>query len=379
MDNCSEVEKNDLTGIQITVIGGAGFLARELISQLLDCGCGITVADITIKSNNLPPSLLWRKKHLKSGQLNVVYVDVSKPETLRNIPCDTKKVVHMGAHFSFWPVDEKKSWNVNVEGTKNVLEHSLNFLADCDTVLYYSSIEAVGSKNVRASFPGAKEYERPNFSELKGCPYKATKTFAHFVAEEYAPRFLEKGKKIILRAPPTPFGPGMECVSTGSIMTKHRGIIRLISPKTVLSCADTRDIARDDVLLLTKNGRIENGKTYVTVGFHAAIPEILKVKEKFTGIPAPKILLPNFSLVPLARIMETYGKMNKSYLPEITKEQAKRTTQNHFYDVSFTRKALGLNQENYFGLEETIKNTSMYLIERGIIPNYAAQKSFLLV
>lgn len=369
-----EAKEETLVGNRVTVIGGAGFLARELVSQLLCLGCFVTVADVNLaaRTNALSPNLLRHKKEFCGKQLNLVFVDVTKPETFKNIPDDTKKIIHMGAHFSFWPVDREKSWNINVEGTKNILDYSLG--AQCDTVLYYSSIEAVGSKESRANLPGAKEHERPNFSELKNYPYKTTKTFAHFLAEEYAPKFKAKNKKIILHAPPTPFGPGMERVPTGNIMTKHRGLIRLISPKTVLSCADTRDIARDSVLLLTKNGRIGNGKTYVTVGFHASIPEILKTKENFTGIPAPKILLPNFSLVPLARIMETCGKINKNYQPEITKEQAARTAQNHFYDASFTRKALGLNQENYFGLEETIENTSRYLVEQGIIPDYVARK-----
>ena len=79
-------------------------------------------------------------------------------------------------------------------------------------------------------------------------------------------------------------------------MTKHKGLIRFICPNTVLSCADIGDIARDSVLLLTENGRVKNGMTYVTVGFHASILEILKTKEKFTGISAPGLLFPTRAL-----------------------------------------------------------------------------------
>ena len=370
MDHFGKFNPSDLVDKRITIIGGAGFLARELVKQLLEIGCLVTVADIhpAVKSNELPPALLQHKKEFRNNQLTLSFVDVVQPKTFGNIHNDTAKIAIMAAHFKFWPIDMKKSWGINVDGTKNILEYCLNH-DNVDTVLYYSSIEAIGSKKQRAHPPGAKEHERPNPRELKGCPYKMTKTVAHKIAENFSFLFQERNKKIIMRAPPTAFGPGMENVPTGNIMTKHRGLIKWISPKTILSCANTRDIARDDVLMLTGNGRIKNGKTYVSVGFHASIPEILKAKEKFTRIKAPKFILPNFTLLSIAYLMEINGKIDKRYQPEMTREQAIRTTQDHFYDTVFTRDALELSQKDYLGLEETIEHTSKYLIHQGIIPN----------
>ena len=95
-----------------------------------------------------------------------------------------------------------------------MLDFCLKHEEGIDTVLYYSSIEAVGSQQKRSGPPGAKEYERPYRGELKGCPYKMTKTMAHYLAEEYAPAFRANNKKIIIHLRP-PVWLGMENVPTG--------------------------------------------------------------------------------------------------------------------------------------------------------------------
>jgi len=104
----------------------------------------------------------------------------------------------------------------------------------------------------------------------------------------------------LIHAPPTPFGVGMESVPTGDLITKNKGLIRWFAPNTVLSCVDTRDLARDDLLLIEEDN-IQNGKTYVSVGFHASIHEILKEKAKHYNTKPPMFVLPNFSLVPMFR------------------------------------------------------------------------------
>jgi len=46
MDHFGKFNPSDLVDKRITIIGGAGFLARELVKQLLEIGCLVTVADI---------------------------------------------------------------------------------------------------------------------------------------------------------------------------------------------------------------------------------------------------------------------------------------------------------------------------------------------
>ena len=64
----------------VTVIGGAGFLGRELVNQLLSRGFKVAVADIhpSLKSNRLPSSLTHHAEAFASRQLNLAYVDVTK-------------------------------------------------------------------------------------------------------------------------------------------------------------------------------------------------------------------------------------------------------------------------------------------------------------
>jgi len=358
----------------VTIIGGAGFLAKELVIQLLEKGYRVTVADISITEDVLPPSLKNCTKYFNNKQLTCINGDITDKDTLNLIPHDTNSLIHIAGYFRFWPIDNGLAYKINIEGTKNVCHYAANHPC-IENCLYYSSVESIGTMKDRAMYPGAKENTRPLDSELKHCLYKQTKTKAHDLVEKYFDIFEKKGKRLSIHAPPTPFGPGMETVPTGDLIKKDTGLINWISPKTILSCAYTGDIARDSLLILEKG---LHGKTYVSVGFHASIPEILETKVKIIreelGMKnafAPKFHLPNWSLPLIAKSMEFVGNVYKKYTPEMTLEQAIRTTQNHWYDTSMTRKDLGLNDE-YLGLYETVRKVCIYLYENKLFGSMAS-------
>lgn len=348
----------------IAVIGGAGFLSRELITALLNRDYSVFIGDVNrdVARGELPYHLKDKTREKKNGLLKMGYVDVTNPETFRNIPEDCDTLIQTAGYFKFWPVDREKAWRINYHGTRNLVEHALN--NGIRDYLYYSSIEAVGSAKNKARLPGAVEKDPPAENELKKNFYKISKARAHQLVQNYFRRFAEKGKRLIIRAPSTPIGIGMEKVPTGDLIKRKGGLIRLVAPNSVLSCIDTRDLARDDIRVIER-GR--NGETYVSVGFHSGIHDILKEKFRVSGIKPPRFILPNWSLIPMAIGMELLGKVLVSYRPHMTVEQAVRTQKNHFYDTSFTRERLGLKKEDYFGLEESIEHVIKYMKDRAVI------------
>lgn len=353
-----------MTNRKVAVIGGAGFLSREIVSQLLERGDEVFVGDVdsSVSRGELPYHLSDRERERKTRQLSFGRIDILDERTFENIPKGFDTVIQTAGYFNFWPIDKERARRINVDGTRNLVEHCLdNGVKD---YLYYSSIEAVGSASDRESLPGAREKDSPHERELKRSLYKRTKTEAHELVGSYCERFNDKGKRLMMRAPSTPIGKGMEKVPTGELITNTGRLIRLCAPNSFLSCIDTRDLARDDLLALERG---KNGETYVSVGFHSKIHDILKAREKLTGVIAPRFEMPKWSLIPIATCMEAIGRVNRSYRPEMTVEQAVRTKENHFYDTSFTRRRLGLTEEDYHQLENSVENTVRYMKDRRIL------------
>jgi len=353
-----------MTNKKVAVIGGAGFLSREIVTQLLDREDEVFVGDVDsdVSKGELPYHLSDKEREKRNAQLRLGRVDILDEKTFDNIPKGFDIVIQTAGYFNFWPINPERAWRINVHGTRDLVEHCLdNGVKD---YLYYSSVEAVGSVKDRSELPGAKESDVPLDRELRKSLYKRTKTRAHGLVGSYCERFNEKGKRLMMRAPSTPIGKGMEKVPTGELITNTGKIIRFCAPNSVLSCIDTRDLARDDLLALDRG---KNGETYVSVGYHAEIHDILKVREKITGVRAPRFEMPRWSLIPIAMFMETLGRLNKDYKPQMTVEQAVRTRENHFYDTSATRGRLGLSVDDYYQLEESVENAVRYMKDRGIL------------
>jgi dihydroflavonol-4-reductase len=115
----------------ILVTGGAGLVGNELIKQLLIQGKKVKA--------------IYNKSPLAfadSGSFISVPCDILDVYALEDAMQDITEVYHCAAIVSFSPKDEKKLYQINVEGTANVVNACLN--AGVRKLVHVSSVAALG-------------------------------------------------------------------------------------------------------------------------------------------------------------------------------------------------------------------------------------------
>jgi len=122
-------------GGKILVTGGTGFIGAYIIKELVEKGYSVRAIR---RSNKLPffisPGILNKVEWVSGDILDVMSLD----EAMRGVDA----VIHSAALVSFFKKERKQMYQVNVEGTANVvnlaLEHNMKRL------VHISSISALG-------------------------------------------------------------------------------------------------------------------------------------------------------------------------------------------------------------------------------------------
>jgi dihydroflavonol-4-reductase len=135
--------------MKVLITGATGFLGRKLVPEVLLRGHEVVVlARETSNTEGLPKEIEIRLANLIDAK------------TIEPIVQDIDVVIHLAAYFDFYPSDEELMFEVNVEGTKNLMNACVG--TRIERFIYCSSTETIGP--VRFP-PGTEDTElRPNFS-----------------------------------------------------------------------------------------------------------------------------------------------------------------------------------------------------------------------
>jgi len=106
--------------MKVVITGGTGFIGSRLALDSLQKGYSVTLVG---QENNATESQNRRLIELKGGQ--VVICSVNDREKIVEALKDADVVYHLAAAQHEAHLSDKTFWDVNVEGTKNVLEASL--------------------------------------------------------------------------------------------------------------------------------------------------------------------------------------------------------------------------------------------------------------
>ncbi|MHA1909596.1 MAG: NAD-dependent epimerase/dehydratase family protein [Candidatus Thorarchaeota archaeon] len=117
--------------MRILVTGATGFIGRKLVGRLIETGHEI-VALVRASSNiaGLPEGVEVRE------------ADLLNYESLEPHVGDVKVVIHLAAYFDFYPSDVDLLYQVNVEGTKNLMNASVG--TQVERFIYMSTAEVTG-------------------------------------------------------------------------------------------------------------------------------------------------------------------------------------------------------------------------------------------
>jgi dihydroflavonol-4-reductase len=206
---------------------------------------------------------------------------------------------HVAASYQLWMRNYAAMYEINVEGTRNVLAAAGK--AGCRKIVYTSTVGCIGvAKMVKGQMIPATEYEIVSEDQMSN-DYKRSKFRAEGVAVEM---FRKAALPVIIVNPSAPIGPGdVKPTPTGRIIVDFLNRRMPAYLETGLNWVHVRDVAVGHILAAEK-GRF--GERYILGNKNGnwTMQQTLALLEKITGIPAPKTKIPHWLALRVAEANE---------------------------------------------------------------------------
>jgi dihydroflavonol-4-reductase len=254
---------------KVLVTGGTGFIGAWVARELCARGDEVRIAS---RTGAVPQTLA-------DLDLDVVACDIRDRVAVRKALKRVERVFHAAGVTSLRAADRARCFDVNVRGTKTVLEECLR--AGVGRVVYTSSSAAVGP----AEPHGAADETQLFTAGRLGIAYVNSK----HEAEAEAMRLAARGLPLVCVNPTLVLGPGDLGGSSASLV--RRFMLRRI-PLYVsggLNIVDVRDVARAH-LLADQRGKV--GERYLLAGRNYTWDRLFADLSRLSGVAPPALRLP---------------------------------------------------------------------------------------
>ena len=257
--------------MSIFITGGTGFIGRY-------------TTDLLSKSSH-QLKLLIRKTSNTSilGKTNFTAVegDLRDKKSLLEGMKDCDSVINIAAHYTLWEPDNRIYSELNINGTKNVMECALE--TGIKKIVHISTAGIYG-KPKDEPFTEESQVGSVQYSEYFRTKYEGEKLVWDL--------FTQKGLPVVVIYPVCVLGAG-DTKASGKYI---RDLINLKLPATILNnhiftFVYVKDVARAIVIALEKENNI--GQKYLVGNYRYTWEEINKMISEISGTPLPKFRLPD--------------------------------------------------------------------------------------
>ena len=245
------------------VTGATGFLGSELVKQLIGRGHHVTALVRSPEKASLLATL--------GVQLHVG--DITQRETLRAPMEGVDGVFHVAGWYKVGAQDAALAEQVNVEGTRNVLETARDLVIP--RIVYTSTVGVLG--DTRGQLRDEHHYsDGPFFTE-----YDRTKWVAHY---EVAVPMMRAGLPLIIAMPGAIYGPGDTSGIHATLVQLLRGRLFATPRGVAFAWVYVEDAARG-LRQAMEAGR--PGETYLLTGPVHSFEEAFDLAARIAGKRPP--------------------------------------------------------------------------------------------
>jgi dihydroflavonol-4-reductase len=306
---------------RVAVTGAAGFIGSAITRRLLARGAEVLAL--------VEPG--GDERNLDGLDVERLSADIRDPDAMRTAAKGCRYLFHTAAVYGFWAPDPHVFYDVNVRGTRNVLEAFVD--AGCERIVYTSTVGTVGLGRTAKGEPADEECSA-DIAHLFGL-YKRSK----YVAEHEVLRAAAQGTPVTLVLPTFPLGPrDRRPTPTGRLVVDFLNGRIPGFVDTALNVAHVDDLAEGHLLALER-GRV--GRSYIVGGENLTMRELLSALAAATGLPAPTRQFPRMlALAAGAASNLVEGRLLRRE-PFVAMEAARMSTTNMIFDDSRARSELG--------------------------------------
>ncbi len=270
------------------ITGATGFLGSAIARELLRDGRKIKLlargnADL---------------RNIEGLEAEVVKGDLRDRESLKSAMTGCSRLYHVAAYYSLWDQDKKLIYDINVQGTRNILETALEL--GLERVVYTSTVGCIGLSEDRTPTNEDQPMDPATLSNDYIKPTPTGKIVLDFLKGRM-PAYLDTGLNLI----------------------------------------DVADCARGHILADEK-GR--PGERYILGNKNMSLKEILQALEKITGIKAPSIRMPYWVAYAAGLACEAMSNLVTQKPPAVPLAGVKMAKYFMYFDSSKAIRELGLPQ-----------------------------------
>jgi dihydroflavonol-4-reductase len=303
------------------VTGAAGFIGSHVVEQLHERG-------VVVRALLRPGE---PRDNLEGiSDLEILEGDVLDQAAVDRAMQGVDTLFHLAAIYALWMDDYSQIYEVNLQGSRNVLWSALR--AGVERVVYTSSIAALGVAPGREISNEATPFNQHTL----GNHYVLTK----HISQQEALGFSQNGLDLVVVNPAFPFGErDLAPTPTGQVIIDIlKGHNRFYFDGGI-NVVDVRDVARGHLLAADK-GR--TGECYVLGNANVTMASFVKLVCRVAGLDRTLFKFP-LPVVKAAASGLSWVADNVTHRPPLmTPSDAKYAAQYLFYDVSRAQRELGL-------------------------------------
>ena len=303
------------------VTGATGFVGGAVARALVHRGIEVRV--IARAGADL--------QNLQGLTVERVEGDLRNQDSLCHALTGCRQLYHIAAHYALWAKDPSIFYDVNVTGTKTLLEAARD--VGTERIVYCSTIGAIGIPPEG----GLGTEETPVVFEQMAGHYKRSK----YLAEQEVLKLARAGLPVVIVNPSAPVGIGdVKPTPTGQVIVDFMKGRMPAYIETGMNIVDVDDVAIGHLLAMEK-GRI--GERYILGSANLMLREVFEILSRLTGINAPSIKLPRLAILPLAYLNLWMANIT-GHPPRIPLEGVKMAKYKMHYDCSKAIRELGIPQ-----------------------------------
>lgn len=315
------------------ITGATGFIGGRVARQLVEAGHDVVAL---VRTPAKAQELAALGVHLHPG-------DITDRESMREPMTGVDGLFHLAAWYEVGVRDSSKAEQINVVGTRNVLElmHELGIPKGV-----YTSTVGVFSDTHGKLVDETYRYQPhgPWISE-----YERTKWLAHY---EVAEPLARAGLPLVIVQPGVVYGPGDTSPAHATFVQYLQKNLPMVPRDAAFCWGHVEDMAHGHILAMEKG---KPGESYIIGGPVHTLVEVLALAEQITGIPAPRMQVGSGLVQMIARItglVERVIPLPSVYMAESLRSSAAT----YIASNAKAQRELGFNPRSLAeGLPETLR------------------------
>jgi nucleoside-diphosphate-sugar epimerase len=315
--------------------GGTGFVGGRLAQMLRDRGHNV----VAVVRN---PE---KAENLQRIGVQVVKGDVTDKESMRAPMQACDGVFHVAGWYKIGARDKSPGYQINVEGTRNVL--GLMEELGIPKGVYTSTLA------INSDTHGEEKDESYHFTGTHLSEYDRTKALAHDLALD----FIKSGLPLVILQPGLIYGPDGTSMSDEALRLYLRKKLPVIPAKAAYSWAHVDDVCEAHILAMEKAAP---GSTYIICGPSHTLSGAMQIARNITGIRAP-LTVPHVMLALSAYFISFIEKFIT--VPEMYSSEAMRVQAGATYlgNNGKAQRELGYHPRS---LEDGLRETLEYELKK---------------